>query len=251
MDAPPPLIVGNWKMHGLSPALAQAREVAQALVAAPSTARVGLCVPATLLERVNRALAGSPVMSGGETCHAEACGAFTGDVSAEMLADAGARLVIVGHSERRSAYGETDAQVEAKARAGLRAQLLPIICVGETARERAEGRTLEVVCGQLRGSTPADVEGGAVAIAYEPIWAIGAGRAPEPDEIAHVHAALRDALVDRLGETGRGTPILYGGSVTPEIAASVLATPEVGGALVGGASLEARDFLAIVRCAAA
>ena len=243
-----PLIVGNWKMHGLAAALDEVRALAAGLATAPSPARVGLCVPATLLERTTRALAGSPVMTGGEDCHAEPCGAFTGDISAEMLADAGAQLVIVGHSERRAAYGETDAQVAAKAGAGLRAGLTPIICVGESAEERADGRTLEVVGGQLDGSLPEGAGHGRFAVAYEPVWAIGAGRTPQAEEIAQVHAGLRAGLVRRLGEAaGRAAPILYGGSVTPDNAAAMLAIAEVGGALVGGASLAASDLLAIVR----
>jgi triosephosphate isomerase len=198
---------------------------------------------------VARAVRGSDLIVGGQDIHTEAAGAFTGDVSAEMLHDAGARMVILAHSERRSAYGESDALAAAKARAALRAGLEPIICVGETLEERQAGRTLEVICGQVKGSVPADVAGSAFAVAYEPVWAIGTGLTPTLDQIEEAHVALRQALVEALGEAGAGAPILYGGSVKPGNAAEILKVREVGGALVGGASLKAEDFLAIVRAA--
>jgi len=249
MTAPRPLIAGNWKMYGLGAAVGEAVTVAGALKAEPARARVAICAPATLVERLARAVRGSDLIVGGQDIHTEAEGAFTGDVSAEMLADAGARMVILAHSERRAAYGETDALAAAKARAALRAGLEPVICVGETLEERQAGRTLEVICGQVKGSAPRDLIGSAFAVAYEPVWAIGTGLTPTVEQIEEAHVALRQALVEALGEAGAGAPILYGGSVKPGNAAEILKVREVGGALVGGASLKAQDFLAIVRAA--
>jgi triosephosphate isomerase len=242
-----PLIAGNWKMNGLGKDLAEARAVADSLAQTPARARVAICPPATLLARMAGALAGSAVALGGQDCHAEPSGAFTGDISAEMLADAGARLVIVGHSERRAGHGETDAMVAAKASAATRAGLEPIVCVGETRAQRDAGQALEVICRQVAGSIPAGMAEGSFALAYEPIWAIGAGSTPTSDEIVAAHAALREALVECAGSAGRTAPILYGGSVKPDNAAEILKLAEVGGALVGGASLRAADFLAIIR----
>ncbi|HEY4030767.1 MAG TPA: triose-phosphate isomerase [Caulobacteraceae bacterium] len=247
MTAPRPLIAGNWKMYGLGTAVEEARKVAAALHERPARARVAICGPATLIERLAHAVQGSHVIVGGQDAHAEAQGAFTGDVSAEMLADAGARMVILAHSERRSAHGETDALAAAKAKAALRAGLEPIICVGETLDERQAGRTLEVICGQVKASVPPELAGSAFAVAYEPVWAIGTGLTPTIAQIEEAHVALRQALVDALGEAGAGAPILYGGSVKPANAAEILKVREVGGALVGGASLKADDFLAIIR----
>jgi triosephosphate isomerase len=244
-----PLIAGNWKMNGLAADLGEARALASALAESPAAARVALCPPATLVERMAAALSGSPVAVGGQDCHAQVSGAFTGDVSAEMLAEAGARLVIVGHSERRAAYGESDATVAAKALAAARGGLEPIICVGETLEERKAGRALDVVTGQIAGSVPAALGDAVFAVAYEPVWAIGTGLTPTLAEIEEVHAAVRGALVAALGPTGARAPILYGGSVKPSNAAEILRSAEVGGALVGGASLKASDFLAIVRAA--
>ncbi|MFN3522944.1 MAG: triose-phosphate isomerase [Phenylobacterium sp.] len=244
MTAPIPLIAGNWKMNGLAAALSEAKVVAAG--AGESRARVALCPPATLIERMSAALAGSPVLVGGQDCHAEASGAFTGDISAEMLADAGARLVIVGHSERRAGHGEDDAAVAAKARAALRGGLEPIVCVGETLEERKAGKALTVVTGQVKGSLPPEMAGSAFAVAYEPVWAIGSGLTPSIAEIEEVHRAIRETLVAMFGDHGAAQPILYGGSVKPANAAEILAAAEVGGALVGGASLKAADFLGIV-----
>ena len=249
MTAPRPLIAGNWKMYGLGAAVGEAVTVAGALKAEPARARVAICAPATLVERLARAVRGSDLIVGGQDIHTEAEGAFTGDVSAEMLADAGARMVILAHSERRAAYGETDALAAAKARAALRAGLEPVICVGETLEERKAGRTLEVICGQVKGSVPRELIGSAFAVAYEPVWAIGTGLTPTVEQIEEAHVALRGALVEALGEAGAGAPILYGGSVKPGNAVEILKVREVGGALVGGASLKAADFLAIVRAA--
>ena len=238
------LVVGNWKMNGLGAALDEARAVASGLGA--TSARVGLCPPATLVERMARTLAGTPVLVGGQDCRAEVSGAFTGDVSAEMLADAGAALVILGHSERRAGYGETDALVAAKVEAALRAGLEPIVCIGETLAEREAGRALAVVTGQVRGSLPAALAGRAFSLAYEPVWAIGTGLTPTIAQIEEVHAAVRAELVSVLGPAGARAPILYGGSVKPSNAAEILSAAEVGGALVGGASLKAQDFLGIL-----
>ncbi len=241
------LIVGNWKMNGLASSLAAAKAVREALDAAPSSARVGLCPPATLIAQMNWQLKGGPVEIGGQDCHAQASGAHTGSLSAEMLADAGATLVIVGHSERRANFGETDADVAGKAEAALRAGLEPIVCVGETLQQRDAGDAVAVVTAQLAGSLPDGLRGRTFAVAYEPVWAIGTGRTPTIEQIAEIHSAIRTALVERLDATT--TPILYGGSVNPKNAAEILATPDVGGALVGGASLKAEDFLAIIRAA--
>jgi triosephosphate isomerase len=249
MTTPRPLIAGNWKMYGLGAAVEEAAAVARALTERPAHARVAICAPATLVERLARAVSGSDLIIGGQDAHVEVQGAFTGDVSAEMLQDAGARMVILAHSERRSAYGETDALAAAKARAALRAGLEPVICVGETLEERQAGRTLEVIRGQVKGSTPLEVVGSTFAVAYEPVWAIGTGLTPTVEQIEEAHVALRQALVELLGEAGAGAPILYGGSVKPANAAEILKVREVGGALVGGASLKAEDFLAIVRAA--
>ena len=246
MTTPRPLIAGNWKMNGLEVALDEARAVAAALDAQPPGARVALCPPATLVHRMAQALAGTMVDVGGQDCRGEASGAFTGDVSAEMLADCGASLVILGHSERRAGYGETDALVAAKTLAALRAGLEPIICVGETLAEREAARTLEVVTAQVRGSLPAELAGKAFAVAYEPVWAIGTGLTPTLAQIEEVHVAIRAVLVERFGAEGAGVPILYGGSVKPSNAAEILAVKDVGGALVGGASLKAEDFLGII-----
>jgi triosephosphate isomerase len=234
-------------MNGLSADLSEAVALAEALKHEPVSVRVALCPPATLVERMSRAVAGSAVLVGGEDCHAEASGAFTGDISAEMLAEAGARLVIVGHSERRAGHGETDAMVAAKAVAAVRAGLEPIICVGETLAEREAGRALEVVTGQIAGSVRAALGSSAVTVAYEPVWAIGTGLTPTIAQIEEIHVAVRAALGQALGAAGGSVAILYGGSVKPSNAVEILKAAEVGGALVGGASLKAADFMQIVR----
>jgi triosephosphate isomerase len=249
LTAPRPLIAGNWKMHGLEVALDEARAMAAAVDDHPPGARVALCPPTTLIHRMADALAGTTILLGGQDCRAEPQGAFTGDVSAEMLADAGARLVILGHSERRAGYGESDALVAQKVGGALRAGLEPIFCVGETLDERRAGATLERVTAQVRGSLPPELAGCAFALAYEPVWAIGSGLTPTLAQIEEVHRAIRETLVAGFGETGRAAPILYGGSVKPGNAAEILAVADVNGALVGGASLKADDFMAIVRAA--
>lgn len=236
-----PLIAGNWKMNGLSSALSEIERLIGLLSgpAAPNCDAV-ICPPATLLDRCSSKFAGAGVSFGGQDCHAAVSGAHTGDVSAEMLADAGARFVIVGHSERRADYGESDAIVRRKASAGQRAGLTPIICVGETEAERRAGKAEAVVSGQLAGSIPPG--GGSFVIAYEPVWAIGTGLTPTIDDIADMHALIRHAV-------GLDARILYGGSVKPSNAADILRVHHVNGALVGGASLKADDFAAIIRAA--
>ncbi|MGQ2989891.1 MAG: triose-phosphate isomerase [Brevundimonas sp.] len=240
------LIVGNWKMNGLGADLAEALALGAALQASPARARVGVCPPATLIERLSRAV-GNTIEVGGQDCHAEPAGAFTGSVSAAMLADAGAKLVILGHSERRAACGETDADVAAKVDAAVAAGLEPIVCVGETLAQREAGEAVEVVSRQMAGSVSDALKGQAFAVAYEPVWAIGTGLIPTLEQIEAVHRAVRAALIARLGDDGRTAPILYGGSVKPSNAAEILHAAEVGGALVGGASLKAEDFLGIIR----
>lgn len=241
------LIAGNWKMHGLSLQLGEIEAVAAFVKATPPPADVLICTPATLISRAARRAAGR-IDIGGEDCHTDIAGAFTGDVSAEMLKDAGASAVIVGHSERRQHHGETDALVAAKANAARRAGLLAIICIGETDAQRKDGRALTVCGDQIAGSVPRDIV--SVAIAYEPLWAIGSGRTPTSEEIAEMHAHIRRCVATRLGAGGRSVRILYGGSVNPANARDILSVPEVGGALVGGASLEAADFEGIIRAVA-
>lgn len=241
------LVAGNWKMNGLGASLAEAETLEKALKEQAAACRVALCPPATLIDRMAQALKGGAVEIGGQDCHAAASGAYTGSVSAEMVRDAGAGLVILGHSERRAGFGETDADVAAKVEAALAADLEPIICIGETLQQREAGQAVEVVSRQVAGSLPASLAGKAFAVAYEPVWAIGTGLTPTLEQIEEVHAAVRAAMVAKLGEGGRAAPILYGGSVKPSNAREILAVAEVGGALVGGASLKAEDFLGIIR----
>lgn len=240
------LIAGNWKMNGLGASLAEVEALGVALEADRPACRVALCPPATLVDRMAR-LAGAGIEIGGQDCRAETHGAFTGDISAAMLRDAGATLVILGHSERRQGHGETDALVARKAEAALEAGLEPIVCVGETFDQREAGRAVEVVRSQVMGSLPLALAGRAFAVAYEPVWAIGTGLTPTLAQIEAVHRAVRAAMIERLGLAIAATPILYGGSVKPDNAAEILAVAEVGGALVGGASLKAADFLGIIR----
>lgn len=237
------LAAGNWKMNGTGNDLAEARKIAFASPAPRS--EVLICPPATLLTRMADSVMGSPLRLGGQDCHAEPAGAHTGDISAPMLADAGATHVIVGHSERRSDHGETDAMVRAKARAAHAAGLVAIICIGETEAERDAGRTLDVIRAQLAGSIPEGAGAANTVIAYEPVWAIGSGRTPAPAEIAEVHGTIRAAIAGAVADPG-AVRILYGGSVKPGNAAEIFAIADVDGALVGGASLKAADFGAIV-----
>lgn len=244
------LIAGNWKMNGLTAegtALIGALRAGAAEVSA--RAELLVCPPATLIHLAAQALLGSPISVGGQDCHAKASGAHTGDISAPMLRDAGASAVILGHSERRTDHGETDVLVRAKAEAAIAAGLRPIVCVGETLAEREAGRAEAVVAGQLGASLPDGLAAAGGVVAYEPVWAIGTGRTPTEADIAAMHAAIRAQLVARFGPAGRGVPILYGGSVKPGNAKAILALADVGGALVGGASLVAADFLAIAAAA--
>jgi triosephosphate isomerase (TIM) len=242
------LVAGNWKMNGTSTALCEAKALSEALRAEPANCRVALFPPAVLIHRLAQALAGGPVAVGGQDSHEESSGAYTGDVSAEMLRDAGASMVILGHSERRTSYRESDADVAAKVAAALEAGLEPIVCVGETVEQRAAGRAMAVVEAQVCGSLPDMPTGRAFAVAYEPVWAIGSGQTPTPAQIAEVHGLIHRLLAERFGDEAVA-PVLYGGSVKPDNAIQLLAIPGVDGALVGGASLRAEDFLPIVRAA--
>ena len=245
-----PLIAGNWKMNGLaSDSLALVKELAGGLKQAGWTDRELLvCPPATLVRTVADAVKGSGLLVGGQNCHAKASGAHTGDISAEMLKDAGATCVIVGHSERRSDCGESDAVVRAKAEAAWRAGLLPIVCIGETLAEREAGKTLAVLERQLKGSVPDGATAARLVVAYEPVWAIGTGKTPTVAEVAAAHAHIRKVLGGLTAEAA-GVRLLYGGSVKGSNAAELLAAGDVDGALVGGASLNAAEFLAIAKAA--
>jgi triosephosphate isomerase (TIM) len=245
MTAPTPLIAGNWKMNGAPALIDEARIVASKVRA--GGARVAICPPTPLIHRLSEAMAGSAVLVGAQDNHDQDFGAFTGDVSAQMLAEAGAKLVILGHSERRAAYRESDELVARKVAAALRAGLEPIVCVGESLQERQAGRAVAVVTGQVRGSLPRELAGRTYSVAYEPVWAIGTGLTPTVPEIEEMHAAIRAALREMFGPAGEAPPILYGGSVKPSNAAEILHAAEVGGALVGGASLKAADFLGIIK----
>ncbi len=238
------LAAGNWKMNGTTAALEEMRAL---LVAHPAPAcEMLLCPPATLIAQAAYHTKGKALHIGGQDCHAKVSGAHTGDISAAMLKDAGASHVILGHSERRADHGETNALIKAKAEAALAADLIAIVCLGETEAQRDAGETLALCGNQLHGSIPAGATAANVVIAYEPVWAIGTGRTPTLDQIAEVHAFLRAELVKALGEDGHGVRILYGGSVKPSNAAEIFAVQDVDGALVGGASLKAADFGAIV-----
>lgn len=233
------LVAGNWKMNGLAADLGEARAIADGV---GEGVDVALCLPATLIERASRAMPDFAI--GGQDVHATGSGAHTGDVSATMLVDAGARLTIVGHSERRADHGETDADVRAKAEAGVAAGLDVILCIGESLEVREAGEAIATVTAQLADSLPASAA--RLTVAYEPIWAIGTGKVPSMDDIAAMHAALRARLDESFGADGAGVRILYGGSVKASNAAEIFAIADVDGALVGGASLTAADFLPIV-----
>ncbi len=239
-----PLVAGNWKMNGLAASLAEAEAMAKGL--SNEAADVLICPPATLVARLATTLAGSRIAVGGQDCHAKTSGAHTGDIAAEMLKDAGASAVIVGHSERRTDHLESDALVKSKAEAAHRAGLVAIVCVGETAAERQSGQTLAVVGRQLAGSLPENCRAADTIIAYEPVWAIGTGLTPTVADVAEVHGAIRAALAERFGGEGQAMRILYGGSVKASNAKELMAVPNVNGALVGGASLKAADFLGIL-----
>ena len=241
------LVVGNWKMHGLAADIAEIEAIAGAVRGYPQV-DVGVCVPATLIERAVRAVPALPI--GAQDVHQAESGAHTGCISTAMLADAGAAMVIVGHSERREAQRESDEHIRAKAEAGLRAGLLAILCVGEPLAVREAGDAVATVERQLDASLPRGAEVSGLAIAYEPIWAIGTGKVPSVEDIAEMHATLRHRLIAAYGELGSDIRILYGGSVKPSNAAEIFSVADVDGALVGGASLKAADFVPIVESAA-
>jgi triosephosphate isomerase (TIM) len=239
------LIAGNWKMNGLRGAKAELLKIIGGARDLSPATDILVCPPATLITGFAALALGTRIAIGAQDCHAEAAGAFTGDLSAEMLKDAGASAVIVGHSERRSLHHETDAEIRAKALAARRAGLLAVVCVGETRAEREAGHTIEVVGHQLTGSLPDGADAGSIAVAYEPVWAIGTGLTPSVADVAQVHGFIRAELATRYGGAAAGMRILYGGSVKPGNAAELMAVENVDGALVGGASLKAEEFLAI------
>ena len=239
-----PLVAGNWKMNGLRSALCELVEIARG-AARIRDADIMVCPPATLIAEFAAAARDTPVRIGAQDCHCEPAGAFTGDLSAEMLKDAGASAVIVGHSERRIHHKETDAKVRAKALAARRAGLLAIVCVGETRTQREGGSALAVVGAQLDGSLPDGTDADAVIVAYEPVWAIGSGLTPTPSDIAEMHGFIRRRLSSRFGQAMEQARVLYGGSVKASNAGELMSISDVDGALVGGASLNAREFLAI------
>ena len=241
-----PLVAGNWKMNGTRAMLAEVERLKAGLAGTPARCEVMICPPATLIGALAAAAAGSTLRVGGQDCHAKVSGAHTGDVAAEMLRDAGADAVIVGHSERRTDHRESDAIVRGKCEAAWRAGLTAIVCIGETEAERKGGVTLDVVARQLAGSLPDGCLPVRTVVAYEPVWAIGTGLTPTTKDVAEVHAAVRRILVTRFGEHGSGIRILYGGSVRPANARELMGVADVDGALVGGASLKADDFLGIV-----
>ncbi len=238
------LAAGNWKMNGDVQALSMLDTLAQAHNKAQTD--ILICPPAHLLSQAVARAAPGPVNIGGQNCHHAASGAHTGDISAGMLRETGATAVILGHSERREAYHESDADVRAKATAAQNAGLLPLVCLGESLAERDAGEALAVIRGQLQGSVPENSTGDTLVIAYEPIWAIGTGKIPSMAQIAEVHACLRNDLREMLGDTGASVRLLYGGSVKASNAAEIFALPHVDGALVGGASLTAEDFSPII-----
>ena len=238
-----PLIAGNWKMNGLKGSSTELQKIIAGARDLPPATDLLVCPPATLIAGFAALARGSRVAIGAQDCHAAPAGAFTGDISAEMLADAGASAVIVGHSERRSYHHETDAEIRAKALAARRAGLLAVVCVGETRAEREAGHTIALVGGQLAGSLPDDA--GNIAVAYEPVWAIGTGLTPSAADVAQVHGFIRNELETRYGAAAAAMRILYGGSVKPGNAGELMAIENVDGALVGGASLKAEEFLAI------
>jgi triosephosphate isomerase len=246
-----PLVAGNWKMNGLTAALAEAERVQARLGQAFAPAvDVMICPPATLISAMARQAAGSRLEVGAQDCHWQEKGAHTGDLSAEMMRDAGATAVILGHSERRADHGERSGDVRRKVAAAQRAGLTVIVCIGETAGERRAGLTLQVAARQLAESLPDGVGAAGTAVAYEPVWAIGTGLTPSAADVAEVHAFLREALVARFGAEGQAMRLLYGGSVKPDNAPELMAVANVNGALVGGASLKAGDFLAIIAACA-
>lgn len=244
-SAPRPLVAGNWKMHGLRRSIVELRAILQGVEDLSAKIDLMVCPPATLLAEFAQAAAGSRVAIGAQDCHPEPSGAFTGDLSAEMLADAGAGAIIVGHSERRTLHGETDELVHRKALAAHRAGAAAIICIGETRARREARETIAVVRRQIDGSLPEQATAANLVLAYEPVWAIGTGLTPTPADVAEVHGFLRERLKSRYGAEGGAIRILYGGSVKPSNAGELMTVENVNGALVGGASLKAAEFLAI------
>ena len=247
---PRPLVAGNWKMNGLRGSISELEAVTADAAARTWPVDLMICPPATLLCAFAKmakesAAQGSKIAIGAQDCHTEVSGAFTGDISADMLKDAGASAVIVGHSERRTYHGETDEMVKAKAKAANRAGLMAIVCVGETREEREAGATMSRIQRQLSGSLPEDIDAVKLVVAYEPVWAIGTGLTPTPKDVAQVHQMIRKHLVSLDKSSGPMVRILYGGSVKPSNAKELMAVPDVNGALVGGASLTAKDFLGI------
>ena len=240
-----PLVAGNWKMNGLASSLGELAALKDALARQASACDVLVCPPATLIAQAAGLVKGAFAL-GGQDCHAAAKGAFTGDISAETLSDAGASYVIVGHSERRQIHGESNGDVAAKAQAAWRAGLKAIICIGESETQRNAGNATDICQGQLEASVPQAATPANTVIAYEPVWAIGTGRTPTRADIAAMHAHVRACLTAKLGDGARKILILYGGSVNPGNAAEILNLPDVGGALVGGASLKSDDFLRII-----
>jgi triosephosphate isomerase len=241
-----PLVAGNWKMNGTSASLTELHAIGHGFMhGLDAETEALICVPATLLFRASEILHQSPVKSGGQDCHAKESGAHTGDISAEMLKDAGASHVIVGHSERRTDHGEDDATVRAKAEAAWRAGLVAIVCIGETRAERESGATLDVLSRQIAGSVATMATARNTVIAYEPVWAIGTGLTPTSHDVAEAHAHIRARLQERLDVEADRMRILYGGSVKPSNARELLSIDNVDGALIGGASLKASDFLRI------
>ena len=240
-----PLVAGNWKMNGLKASAAEFGKVMAGAGDFWTKVDLMICPPATLIMTFAQVAAGSKIEIGGQDCHAEPSGAFTGDISAEMLADLGAKAVIVGHSERRTLHKETDAEVRAKAAAAWRAGLTAIVCIGETRAEREAGHTLSVLGGQLDTSLPDGVSAARLVVAYEPVWAIGTGLTPTIADVAQAHEFIRKRIVERHGATGSAVRVLYGGSVKPSNAKELMTVANVDGALVGGASLKAEDFLGI------
>lgn len=237
---PRPLVAGNWKMNGTTAALSEARLLSGMLSDVRLKCDILVCPPATLIDPVRRIMRGTKIKVGGQDCHWNQAGAHTGDISAEMLKDAGCEFVILGHSERRADHAETDEMVRKKAEAAHRAGLAAIVCIGETLDQRKAGKTLDVVCRQLKGSVPESASAASTVIAYEPVWAIGTGLTPTVEEVGEVHAFIRE-------NTAPDIRILYGGSVKPANAGELMAVGDVNGALVGGASLKAADFIGIIK----
>ena len=246
-DAIRPLIAGNWKMNGLKSSMAEFDAMLAGAGAVAGKADLLVCPPATLIAGFADKARGSKLKVGAQDCHPKASGAHTGDISAEMLADAGASAIIVGHSERRADHGESDVLIRQKAEAAWRAGLIAIVCIGETRAQRDAGQTLDICGGQLKGSLPDAATAANLVVAYEPVWAIGTGLTPTAEDVEQVHRFIRGGLTDRFNGEGGRIRILYGGSVKPSNAAELMGVANVNGALVGGASLKAADFLAIAK----